>query len=448
MCFGWLRSVLPTPVIGRGCAVQAREKTKCHNAAYRRSLYHLRICIYRGTEWDFGRPQEIATRPMARNVALDYADVRLKRQATYHGQATEATGDARMELTRHRSVDRITLALRNGQTHRGSRSRSDQIVLPDTDAATMLLIPTRLVRHKAASRHQTASARLGAPHTLGSMRNTAEPVSGWSHATDLHPAVCTLNTTLDRNRLTTTDATLSAVNVMPTFRGERGYYGKKHYGKLVELLDLSLPMPRLKNQLTRRTQPQYIDIVRPMSSADLCRDGRTFRTRASASARLATLSSGQMGRDVSSCPVSPTDCGARKRSQRPQTAQYIDTQYSSRFPRHRVLSKTPHCSPEGSLEDLTVVSPLRQSNASTDVLLRDNRRHLGNLRYGDVTSGKNRGWSRDAAWPVGRSGGAVNTCPSNKDGTVTHDGASVNRPKYTLTVYVPCATDEGGSHRA
>ena len=360
----------------------------------------------------------------------------------------QATGDARMELTRQRSVDRITLAPRNGQTDRGSRTTSDQIVMPDTEAATMLLIPTRLVRHKAASRHQTQSARLGLPHTLGSMRNAAEPVSGWSHATDLHPAACTLNTALDRDRIATTDAALSAVNVMPTFRGERGYYGKKHYGKLVELLDLSLPMPRLKNQLSRRTQPQYIDIVRPMSSVDVCCDGRAYRTRASASARLATVSTGQMGGDVNSCPVTPTGSGVRKRSQRPQTAQYIDTQYSSRFPRHRVLSKTPHCSPEGSLEDLTVVSPLRQNNGSTDVLLRDNRRHLVNLRYGDVTSGKNRGWSRDADWSVGRSGGAVNTCPSNKDGTVTHDGASVHRPKYTLTVYVPCATNEGVSHRA
>ena len=376
---------------------------------------------------------------MARNVELDYADYRLRRQATYHGQAT---GDARMELTRQRSVDRITLALRSGQTDRGGRTRSDQIVLPDTDAATMLLIPTRLVRHKAASRHQTQSARLGVPHTLGSMRNATEPVSGWSHATDLHPA---LNTTLDRNGLTTTDAALSAVNVMPTFRGERGYYGKKHYGKLVELLDLSLPMPRLKNQLTRRTQPQYIDIVRPMSSADVCCDRRGYRTRASASARLATLSSGHMGGDVNSCPVTPTGSGVRKRNQRPQTAQYIDTQYSSRFPRHRVLSKTPHCSPEGSLEDLTVVSPRIHNNASTDVLLRDNRSRLVNLRYGDVTSGKNRGWSRDADWSVARTGGAVNTCPSNKDGTVTLDGASVNRPKYTLTVYVPCATNEGVS---
>lgn len=326
---------------------------------------------------------------------------------TTRGQATEVTSDARKGLTRRQSADRISLALRDGQTGRGGRTTSDHVVVPDSDAATMLLIPTRLVRHRVTSRVQNSSARPSLPHALGSTRNSTGPVSGWTHAKDVNAVAGNVNTSLKRTQLAAIDTVVPSVDAMPTFRGGNGYYGKKHYGNLVELLDLSLPMPKFKNQLSKRKQPQYIDIVRPMTSADVY-----------------------------------SDRGERNRNHRPQTAQTIDSQYSSRYPRRRVLSKTPHCSPLGSQEDLrNALSPLRsKSGLSTGP---------GNIRHHDVTSGKkNRTRTTESGtdWAAGRVGRGVNTSPSNKDGIDRRDGAGVNRTKYTLTVYVPCATAEGTTH--
>ena len=352
------------------------------------------------------------------DMELDYM-----RQTT-RGQATEVTSDARKGLTRRQSADRISLALRDGQTGRGGRTKSDHVVVPDTDATTMLLIPTRLVRHRVTSRVQNSSARPSLPHALGSTRNSTAPVSGWTHALgstrnstapvsgwthakDVNAVAGNVNTSLKRTQLAAIDTAVPSVDAMPTFRGGNGYYGKKHYGNVVELLDLSLPMPKFKNQLSKRKQPQYIDIVRPMTSADVY-----------------------------------SDRGDRNRNHRPQTAQTIDSQYSSRYPRRRVLSKTPHCSPLGSQEDLrNALSPLRSKSG----LLTG----PGNIRHNDVTSGKkNRTRTPESGtdWAAGRVGRAVNTCPSNKDGIDRRDSAGVNRTKYTLTVYVPCATAEGTTH--
>ena len=328
---------------------------------------------------------------------MDSASIRCNRR-TMHVQAPCITGSPWRD-------GGITLAQRCRSTNPGSRLNCGHVVVPHADEeASISLTPTRLMRRTTVSNPQNMSTRSGVLHDVRASRASVVHIPGSGHSEHTQSTVRNFTKSFSHSQLTSSDT--HSFDVVPEFRSQRGYLEIKHLGRLVKLLDLSLPVPWFQSRLSKRRQPQYIEIVRPVTSGDDFRGTRRFKGPATQT-RVLT------GTSVTASNISC--CGASKYNHRQQTIV---------SPRRIVFPNTPHCSPIDSQDDLrSVFSPITSNSGSADV-------QQSETRCDDVTSDSHADRSASRVGGDDRVDRVDCTCTC----------------KYRLTVYLPCVTTEGTNH--